>query len=589
MSSISKLKRDKTIRRLLGACLVVVIGIYGACEVYNSTISREKHTFTQYMSDLKAGSIKSVEVMPDYFNDTVIVHPKDAKQAKYTATVPRMNMESLSDLNEKGVAVSYPSAPVDYAKILNDLVMLAMLGYLGFILHQNMPAFGRGKESKSDVKFSDVAGAEEAKRAMQELVEYLRDPQRFERLGARFPKGFMLYGEPGNGKTLLAKAVAGEAGVPFLEMSGADFGSMFISVSGSRVKKLFSRGRASAPCVIFIDEIDAIGGQRMTEGSAAAREMGSTLNQLLVQMDGFTANTGVVVIAATNRLDALDPALLRSGRFDRHIQVQAPNLDEREQILKVHARNVKIDPAFDFVRVARHTLGLSGADLANVMNKAAMIAASAGLDTVTTEHALQARDDILMGETNDTTSKRVDEKTRRVIGVHECCHAAVAMAYGFDPVTLVSIVSRARSLGVTMMQPDTDRRLHDKLYINARLATYFAGRTGEELFERICTTGAEDDIQRATQIASDMVKKYGMSRLGMMRIADDSSPQMRYEADQEIGRVLREAKENAYAILEANRSLVMDMTAMVLEKEEIRSPEELEAFRSRALLPDHLK
>lgn len=577
-------------RRLVMVCLVLIAGVYGALKAYNLTVEKEKHTFSQYMSDVQAGSIKSIEIMPDYFSDTVVVHPKNDKQAKYTAIVPRLNIDALSKLTERGVAVSYPSAPVDYSKIINDLVMLAMLGYLVFMLQQSMPAvLTGGPEAKSNVKFSDVAGAEEAKRAMQELVNYLSNPQRFERLGARFPKGFMLYGDPGNGKTLLARAVAGEAGVPFLEMSGSDFGSMFISVSGSRVKKLFSRARACAPCVVFIDEIDAIGGRRMTEGSAAAREMGSTLNQLLVQMDGFTANTGVVVIAATNRLDALDPALLRSGRFDRHIQVQAPTADEREEILKVHSREVEVEPDFDFKAVARHTLGMSGADLANVINKAAMIAASSNSDVVTTAHALQATDDILMGETNTSLSSKLDEKTRRVIARHESSHAVVAMAFGLDPVTFVSIVSRSRSLGVTLMSPEADRRLHDAHYIRARLAIYFAGRTGEELFEKICTTGAEDDIAQATRLATDMVKTYGMSDFGMIRVTDETSPQMRYEADQEILRLLRQAKAEATAILESNESLVADMTTMLVEKEEIRSREDLEAFRERVVMPENLR
>lgn len=587
MSSISKINRNNKIRQILAACAILFIAIFVGVYLNLSSGDTKVESFSQYVADMDGGRIARVDIHSDYLQDSVSVSLKGDKKPAYTVLSPRSTVESVTEMNKKGIAVFFPPEPANYSRYVDIFVRLLMVGFFGFLIFQSVPnAFSfLQKETSSIVKFTDVAGAVEAKRAMTEIVAYLKNPKQYEKLGAKFPKGVMLFGDPGNGKTLLAKAVAGEAGVSFIQTSGADFGSMFVSVSSSKVKSLFARARRSAPCVIFIDEIDAIGGKRMSEGSAVAREMGSTLNQLLVQMDGFTANSGVVVIAATNRLDSLDSALLRSGRFDRHINVKAPNLQERQDILQVHGRDLPLDATFDYVALAKATTGMSGADLANVMNTAAIIATRADDSVILTRHAIQAKDDLVMGETNGTTSTLIDAATRRVIAVHESCHAVVAMAYGFDQVTAVSIISRSKSLGVTVISPEEDRQLHDARYIEAHLAMLFGGRSGEEVFEKMCTTGAEDDIRRATQMASDMVRRYGMSRLGMMRIDESSSPQLQFEADIETRRILDLARTRAVAILKHNQEVIMEMAKQLLDQEEIRRPEDIAAYRARLAMP----
>lgn len=583
MSTITKLKNDKKARKIKIAVAAILVGLAIAAKMMTAETTEKPRSFSQYMADYDGGRIASMEIKNDYWNDTIVIHLKDKAALPYSVTSPRVNLEAVSGFTKKGIAVTYPPAPFDFGKTLNEIVMLAMLAYFVFIISQSVPGLPSLSRNtrKSDTKFEDVAGAEEAKGAMEEIVTYLRDPAQFERLGAKFPKGIMLFGEPGNGKTLLAKAVAGEAGVPFHEMNGADFGSMFLGVSGTKVKRLFSRARHSAPCVVFIDEIDAIGGRRMTEGSSAAREMSSTLNQLLTQMDGFTENTGVVVIGATNRLETLDPALLRAGRFDRHIQIQRPGMSAREEILAVHTRGVSIEPNFDYALVARNTMGMSGADLANLINTAALVAAREKADVVTTAHALQAKDDILMGQATNKTSTSLDDDTRRIIAIHECGHAVVSMAYGHDPVTLVSILARGKSLGVTMMAPEADRVIHDKSYIMARLAIFLAGRMSEVYFEGRCTTGAEDDIDKATSLATDVVRRYGMGSMGMMKISENSSAKLHYEADLETSNLLKTALQAAHKILSDNKDVVRDMADYLMKHEEIRSPEQLEGYRSR--------
>lgn len=324
-----------------------------------------------------------------------------------------------------------------------------------------------------------------------------------------------------------------------------------------------------APCVLFIDEIDAVGGRRMNEGSAAAREMSSTLNQLLVQMDGFEHNNGVIVVAATNRLDSLDPALLRSGRFDRRIQVGKPNLKEREQILKIHGSKVRVTDQLNYGEIARQTIGFSGADLANVMNQAAMIAVQNGEEQVALENVLRARNVMLMGEERRSTLSLIDQDGRRRLAIHECGHAILAMAGGTDPVTAVSIVPRGQSLGQTFMTPTKDQLLIERTDLVNRLHVLLGGRVAEELFMDSMTTGADDDLSRASEIARNLVCRHGMSDFGLLTIDENSSPQLRYEAELKAMQIMAHAKQNTAAILTTHQTVMEAMVERLLEREEL--------------------
>ncbi len=361
-------------------------------------------------------------------------------------------------------------------------------------------------------------------------------------------------------------------------MNGSDFGSMFIGVSSMKIKRLFATARSMAPCVLFIDEIDAIGGKRMDEGSAAAREMSSTLNQLLVQMDGFDTNNGVIVVAATNRVDSLDPALLRSGRFDRRIQLGKPTLGEREEILKIHSRKLKVKDGMDFHHVAKHTIGFSGADLANLMNQAALIAVRDEQEQVVLENVLRARNVMLMGEECRSTMVMLDDQTRMRLALHECGHAIVAMAGNLDPVSAVSIVPRGLSLGQTFIAPEKDQFLHGHHELLDRLNILVAGRVAEDLFSNSISTGADDDICRASEIALNIVCRHGMSDFGMLKISEHSSPQIRYEAERKATEIIDQARSNAIAILRANEHVMAAMSARLIEKEELNQ-EELREFK----------
>jgi cell division protease FtsH len=583
-NSISTIKKRQRLRKFfLIAAGVCAIGAGIALASFKN-INNVDQNFTQFTHDLDVGSVKKITISPNRDSGNAQVTLADGK--RYTVEMPVTDLDAASSFAKKGVEVEFNAQAFDYEKIMSLVLTLVVLLSIGFLVSQPVP-FNlpfRRKMKDTNVRFADVAGADEAKKNLVEIAEYLKSPDIYEAIGATFPRGVILYGDPGTGKTLLAKALAGEAGANFIATNGSDFGSMFIGVSSMKIKRLFAKARSMAPCVLFIDEIDAVGGKRMDEGSSAAREMGSTLNQLLVQMDGFDNNSGVIVVAATNRLDSLDPALLRSGRFDRRIQLGKPNLNEREAILKIHARKVKIDSNMKYHEVAKQTIGFSGADLANLINQAALIAVHDSQNTVFLENVLRARNVMLMGEERRSTMAMLDDQTRRRLAIHECGHTIVAMDGDIDPVSAVSIIPRGGSLGQTFIAPEKDQLLLGYEDLVNRINILVAGRVAEELFMKSVTTGADDDIARATEIALNIVCRHGMSDFGMLKITEHSSPQMRFEAERKAMEIIDDARNHAVSLLRANHHVMEAMSARLLEKEEL-DQEELREFK--VLLVDY--
>jgi cell division protease FtsH len=455
--------------------------------------------------------------------------------------------------------------------------------------------FGRSKAKlispdKPQVNFSDVAGADEAKVELQEIIEFLKDPHKFSRLGGRLPKGVLLVGPPGTGKTLLARAVAGEAGRPFFQMSGSDFVEMFVGVGASRVRDLFDQGKAHAPCIIFVDEIDAVGRHRGAGLGGGHDEREQTLNALLVEMDGFETNEGVILLAATNRPDVLDPALLRPGRFDRQVVVDAPDVKGREGILRVHAKKLPLSDDVVLGTIAKGTPGLSGADLENICNEAALLAAREDADRVNMDHFERAKDKVMLGA--ERKSLVLTENERKLTAYHEAGHAVLGLRIpGLDPVHKVTIVPRGRALGITASLPEEDRHTYTKEWLEGQLAMLFGGRVAEEMIfghERI-TTGAGNDIDRATAMARRMVTQFGMSDvIGLMAVGDAEhevflgrelghrrtvSEHTARQVDTEVKRILDDAHERAREILEKEDDLLERIAQALLERETLARTE----------------
>ncbi len=473
--------------------------------------------------------------------------------------------------------------------------MLLLVGVWVFFMRQMQGgkggafSFGKSKarmldDSANKVRFADVAGCDEAKEEVQEVVDFLRDPTKFQRLGGHIPRGILLVGSPGTGKTLLAKAIAGEAGVPFFSISGSDFVEMFVGVGAARVRDMFENAKKSAPCIIFIDEIDAVGRQRGAGLGGGNDEREQTLNQMLVEMDGFETGTNVIVIAATNRPDVLDPALMRPGRFDRQVVVPLPDIRGREQILGVHMKKVPVGADIKIDVIARGTPGFSGADLANLVNEAALFAARRNARVVEMIDFEKAKDKIMMGA--ERRSMVMTEDERRNTAYHESGHALVAkLLPKSDPVHKVTIIPRGRALGVTMQLPEEDRYAYDKQYMLTRVAILFGGRIAEEIFMHQMTTGASNDFERATQMVRDMVTRYGMSeKMGVMVYAENEgevflgrsvtktthiSEKTMQEIDAEIRRILEEQYARARKLIEDNRDKMEAMAQALLKWETI--------------------
>ena len=480
--------------------------------------------------------------------------------------------------------------------LYNIFPTLLLIGVIYFVFVRQMRAanggamsFGksRAKQLVRDARkmtFKEVAGIEEAKEEVEEIVEYLKSPQKFQRLGGKMPKGVLLCGPPGTGKTLLAKAIAGEANVPFFSISGSDFVEMFVGVGASRVRDMFEQAKKNAPCLLFIDEIDAVGRSRFTGIGGGHDEREQTLNALLVEMDGFETNEGVVVIAATNRPDVLDPALLRPGRFDRQIVIDLPSLEGRTEILKVHAKKITLDPTVDLSIIARGTPGFSGADLANLINEAALIGARLGKQGVDIEDLEEARDKVMWGK--ERRSRKLDDEQKKLTAYHEAGHAILTVLNPVaDPLHKITIIPRGMSLGSTMFLPKKDRLSMSKSLLLSELVISMGGRVAEELFLPDICTGARQDLTQATQIARAMVCDWGMSEaLGPRTFGNheelmflgrevsrsqDYSEKTAQEIDEEVTRLLREAHEKARVMLEAHRDAVEALVAELLEKETV--------------------
>jgi cell division protease FtsH len=446
--------------------------------------------------------------------------------------------------------------------------------------------FGRSRAKLSEdggkVRFTDVAGLKEEKEEVQELIDFLKNPKKFQKLGARIPKGVLLVGPPGTGKTLLAKAVAGEANVPFYYISGSDFVELFVGVGASRVRDMFKQAKQSAPCLIFIDEIDAVGRQRGTGLGGGHDEREQTLNQLLTEMDGFGANEGIIVIAATNRPDVLDPALLRPGRFDRQVTVSLPDSREREEILGVHAKNKVFDPEVNLKNVSERTPGFSGADLENLLNEAALLAVRRDKEAITMEEIDEATDRVLLGPAK--TSRKITEKEKRLVAIHEAGHAVIGLKLqDAQEVHKITIIPRGQAGGYTMMLPKEEKiGIMTKEELISQITGLLGGRASEETFAEEITTGASDDLKRATKIARSMVTKYGMSELGLVQLEEehegvflgrdyaksrDFSDQVALEIDEQVRKILDECYKNAKKILSKHETLVLLIADALMEHE----------------------
>jgi cell division protease FtsH len=581
---------------LLVALLAVAIFRYmGAA----STTTGELN-YTEFSKQLDAGNIKAVEVfsgkeVKGEFRMPVAQGTGTFKN--FTVLLPVANSEAmLKRLEDAGVAITAKEPKGGIISILVTMLPWIVIFAIWFVLIRQMQsggnrAFSFGKSKAKllagdtpKITFADVAGADEAKVELQEIIEFLKDPQKFTRLGGRLPKGALLVGPPGTGKTLLAKAVAGEAGRPFFSMSGSDFVEMFVGVGASRVRDLFEQGKTNAPCIIFIDEIDAVGRHRGAGLGGGHDEREQTLNQLLVEMDGFESNDGVILIAATNRPDVLDPALLRPGRFDRMIVVDAPDVRGREGILRVHVRKIPLSADVRLETLAKGTPGLSGADLANLVNEAALLAARRSKNLVDMLDFEDAKDKVMLGV--ERRSLQLTDDERKLTAYHEAGHAIVSMKVpGSDPLHKVTIIPRGRALGLTVWLPEEDRHNYTKDWLEGRLACAFGGRVAEELVfgPSKVTTGASNDIEQATGIARRMVTQFGMSdKIGVIAVGDreqeiflgreighrrDVSESLAQMVDSEVKRIVDEAYERARTILSQNRELLDRFSLALLERE----------------------
>jgi cell division protease FtsH len=555
----------------------------------NGTQKEKPVNFSQFLADVDQGTVKEVTINGQE------VHGKYRTEQPFQTTAPLNYPDMIKMLRDKGVSinirdVSSGSWPLQLLGTWAPLILLAALWF--FMIRQMQTggnkalSFGKSRArllsmQQKKVTFKDVAGVDEAKEELREIIEFLREAQKFQKLGGRIPKGVLLVGPPGTGKTLLARAVAGEANVPFFSISGSDFVEMFVGVGASRVRDLFEQGKKNAPCIIFIDEIDAVGRHRGAGLGGGHDEREQTLNQLLVEMDGFESNEGVILMAATNRPDVLDPALLRPGRFDRRVVVSRPDVRGREEILRVHTRKIPLADDVELSVLARGTPGFSGADLANMVNEAALAAARQNRKAVLMYDFELAKDKVLMGVERKSLLLSDDEK--KVTAYHEGGHALVAAKLpNSDPVHKVTIIPRGMALGLTMQLPIDDKHNYTKEYLETEIAILMGGRIAEEMFLNQMSTGAGNDIERATEMARKMVCEFGMSELGPLTFGKkeeqiflgreiaqhrDYSEATAIKIDEEVRRIVKKGYETAKSILAENHDTLVRIALALLERE----------------------
>ena len=568
--------------------LISAVALWQVVKTANSGQKIQEINFSRFMSEVDQGTVKDVTITGQE------VKGRLADGSMFHLTAPANYPDMIKKLQDKNVSITVQDVSnSSWGWLINLFAPLALLAALWYFMIRQMQtggnkalSFGKSRArllsmQQKKVTFKDVAGVEEAKEELKEIIEFLREAQKFQKLGGRIPKGVLLVGPPGTGKTLLARAVAGEANVPFFSISGSDFVEMFVGVGASRVRDLFEQGKKNAPCIIFIDEIDAVGRHRGAGLGGGHDEREQTLNQLLVEMDGFESNEGVILMAATNRPDVLDPALLRPGRFDRRVVVNRPDVRGREEILRVHTRKIPLSDDVELSVLARGTPGFSGADLANMVNEAALSAARQNRKAVLMYDFELAKDKVLMGV--ERKSLILSDEEKKVTAYHEAGHALVASKLpNSDPLHKVTIIPRGMALGVTMQLPIDDKHNYTKEYLETEIAIMMGGRLAEELFLNQMSTGAGNDIERATELARKMVCEFGMSELGPLTFGKkeeqiflgreinqhrDYSEATAIKIDEEVKRMIGKGYETAKGILAANHDTLVRIALALLERE----------------------
>lgn len=590
---------SKFIRNLVFYLLIVIVGVW-IYDYYNaSSTPKNEMSYSNFVKEVQQDEVKSVTIV-----DNSVIKGKLKNGAEFTTIAPR-DEKLVDTLRARDVEIraELPPQPSMLSNILTSLLPMVVIVILWFFMMNNaqgggsrVMSFGKSKaklygDGKSRVTFKDVAGADEAKQELEEVVEFLKAPQKYNQLGAKIPKGVLLYGPPGTGKTLLAKAVAGEAGVPFFSISGSDFVEMFVGVGASRVRDLFDQAKKNAPCIVFIDEIDAVGRQRGAGLGGGHDEREQTLNQLLAEMDGFDSSKGILILAATNRPEILDPALLRPGRFDRRVIVERPDLKGRVNILKVHAKDVSLDETVDLDAIALATSGAVGSDLANMINEAAILAVKNGRKAVSQKDLYEAVEVVLVGK--EKKDRILSQEERRIVSYHEVGHALVsALQKDAEPVQKITIVPRTMgALGYVMQVPEEEKYLNTKAELEAMLVGLLGGRAAEEVVFGNVTTGASNDIEKATQIAKAMITQYGMSeKFGLMGLASVEHEYLNgratlncgdataTEIDHEVMKMLKESYEQAKQMLCEHRKTLDKIAAFLIERETITGKEFMEIF-----------
>jgi cell division protease FtsH len=602
---------NSTVKQVVFWMVIVLSGVllWQVVRAGGGGAKEREINFTEFMARVEQGHVAEVTIMG------AEVRGKFQDKSGFHTTAPANYPDMITFLREKNVAITVKdvSGGTWTSAMIYLLPFLLLIGLWFFFLRQMQTggnkalSFGKSRArllsmQQKKITFKDVAGVDEAKEELREIIEFLREAQKFQKLGGRIPKGVLLVGPPGTGKTLLARAVAGEANVPFFSISGSDFVEMFVGVGASRVRDLFEQGKKNAPCIIFIDEIDAVGRHRGAGLGGGHDEREQTLNQLLVEMDGFESNEGVILVAATNRPDVLDPALLRPGRFDRRVVVARPDVRGREEILRVHTRKIPLSDDVDISILARGTPGFSGADLANMVNEAALLAARQNRKSVAMFDFELAKDKVLMGA--ERKSMILSDEEKKVTAFHEAGHALVAaMMEHSDPLHKVTIIPRGMALGVTMQLPIDDKHTYTKEYLETRIAIMMGGRAAEELFIGQMTTGAGNDIEQASELARKMVCEFGMSSLGPIAFGKkeeqiflgreinqhrDFSEDTAIKIDQEVRRLVDTGYKAAVSILSGNREVLRKIADALLEREALDA-HEIQAIMEGKELPAKAK